>query len=177
MSVLASGLQQSRGRGGHAERVPAHQSRMQDGRHGNGHRMAAHAKRCHRAAGSASQRHPVSEEGFGVEVGADNRGGGRPLQDVQQTGESPGGLQTTALQWSGTSLSARSQTGDELAKILVEFASQQRMSEDLLRAITGNQRGLSWAQTLLAVRRPRPSNKQCHATVQQLHALIETIMK
>ncbi|KAM8878139.1 tektin-1-like isoform 2-T2 [Spinachia spinachia] len=79
--------------------------------------------------------------------------------------------------------SARSQMGDELAKVLYEFASQQRASEDLLGAVAENQGELRLARARLAVRRQRPSKEQCHdpaqsellAEVQQLRAHIDRL--
>lgn len=42
---------------------------------------------------SASQRHPVPEEGAGAEVGRDYCGNRRPHSIAEQSGEGPGGLQ------------------------------------------------------------------------------------
>ncbi|KAI3354492.1 hypothetical protein L3Q82_019004, partial [Scortum barcoo] len=79
--------------------------------------------------------------------------------------------------------SAKSQMEDQLAKILSEFASQQRMRDDLQVAITENERVLSLAQARLALRRQRPAKEQCYdpaqsqllAEVQQLTAHINKL--
>uniref|UniRef100_A0A3B4VLR5 Tektin n=2 Tax=Seriola dumerili TaxID=41447 RepID=A0A3B4VLR5_SERDU len=79
--------------------------------------------------------------------------------------------------------SAKSQMEDQLSKILSEFASQQRIREDLLVAITENEHFLSLAQARLDVRRQRPAKEQCHdpaqtqllAEVQQLTAHINRL--
>ncbi|KAM7413646.1 hypothetical protein PAMA_020842 [Pampus argenteus] len=73
---------------------------------------------------------------------------------------------------------AKSQMEDQLSKILSEFASQQRIKEDLQVAVTENEHFLSLAQARLALRRKRPGKEQCHdpaqsqllAEVQQLTA-------
>ncbi|XP_068566662.1 tektin-1 [Cebidichthys violaceus] len=79
--------------------------------------------------------------------------------------------------------SAKSQMEDQLAKILSEFDSQQRIGEDLRVAIAESERGLSLVQARLALRRQRPGKEQCHdaaqshllAEVQQLTAHINTL--
>ncbi|XP_039987594.1 tektin-1 [Xiphias gladius] len=62
--------------------------------------------------------------------------------------------------------SAKSQMEDQLSKILSEFASQQRIREDLQVAITENEHFLSLAQARLALRRQRPGKEQCQDPAQ-----------
>uniref|UniRef100_A0A8P4KD84 Tektin n=1 Tax=Dicentrarchus labrax TaxID=13489 RepID=A0A8P4KD84_DICLA len=62
--------------------------------------------------------------------------------------------------------SAKSQMEDQLAKILLEFASQQRISGDLQVAVTENEHALGLAQARLALRRQRPAKEQCHDPAQ-----------
>ncbi|XP_044057838.1 tektin-1 [Siniperca chuatsi] len=62
--------------------------------------------------------------------------------------------------------SAKSQMEDQLAEILSEFASQQRVREDLRVAITENEHVLSLAQARLALRRQRPAKEQCYDPAQ-----------
>ncbi|XP_054461235.1 tektin-1-like [Anoplopoma fimbria] len=90
----------------------------------------------------------------------------------------------TALQLNVQEIrSAKSQMEDQLVKILCEFASQQRIREDLQVAIVENQRVLSLAQARLTLRRQRPAKEQCHdpaqsqllAEVQQLNAHINKL--
>ncbi|XP_029298368.1 tektin-1 [Cottoperca gobio] len=79
--------------------------------------------------------------------------------------------------------SAKSQMEDQLAKILSEFASEQRNREDLQVAIAGSKHVLSLAQARLALRRQRPGKEQCQdpaqsqllAEVQQLTAKINKL--
>ncbi|XP_031151531.1 tektin-1 [Sander lucioperca] len=79
--------------------------------------------------------------------------------------------------------SAKSQMEDQLAKIMSEFASQQRIREDLQVAIAGSEHALSLAQARLALRRQRPGKEQCYdpaqsqlfAEVQQLTAHINNL--
>ncbi|XP_035536347.1 tektin-1 [Morone saxatilis] len=62
--------------------------------------------------------------------------------------------------------SAKSQMEDQLAKILLEFASQQRIGGDLQVAVTENEHALGLAQARLALRRQRPAKEQCHDPAQ-----------
>ncbi|XP_034401210.1 tektin-1 isoform X2 [Cyclopterus lumpus] len=79
--------------------------------------------------------------------------------------------------------SAKSQMEDQLAAILSEFASQERIGEDLQVAIAEREQVMSLAQARLALRRQRPGKEQCHdpaqsqllAEVQQLNAHISTL--
>uniref|UniRef100_A0A665V423 Tektin n=1 Tax=Echeneis naucrates TaxID=173247 RepID=A0A665V423_ECHNA len=79
--------------------------------------------------------------------------------------------------------SAKSQMEDQLSKILCELASQQKIREDLLVAITENQQFLALAKARLDLRRQRPAKEQCHdpaqiqllAEVQQLTAHINKL--
>ncbi|XP_018539570.1 tektin-1 [Lates calcarifer] len=74
---------------------------------------------------------------------------------------------TTALQLNVQEIkSAKSQMEDQLSKILSEFASQQRIREDLQVAITENEQFLRLAQARLDLRRLRPSKEQCHDPAQ-----------
>ncbi|XP_049890172.1 tektin-1 isoform X2 [Epinephelus moara] len=72
--------------------------------------------------------------------------------------------------------SAKSQMEDKLTKILSEFASQQRIPEDLQVAITNSEQALSLAQARLALRRQRPGKEQCHDPAQsQLLAEVQQL--
>ncbi|KAM6903692.1 tektin-1 [Lycodopsis pacificus] len=79
--------------------------------------------------------------------------------------------------------SAKSQMEDQLAKILSEFDSQQRIGENLRVAIAESEQGLSLVQARLALRSQRPGKERCHdaaqshllAEVQQLTAHIITL--
>ncbi|XP_070762517.1 tektin-1 [Enoplosus armatus] len=72
--------------------------------------------------------------------------------------------------------SVKSQMEDQLAKILSEFASQQRVREDLQVAITENGQALSLAQARLALRCQRPAKEQCHDSAQsQLLAEVQQL--
>ncbi|TMS07609.1 Inositol polyphosphate 5-phosphatase K [Larimichthys crocea] len=72
--------------------------------------------------------------------------------------------------------SAKSQMEDQLAKILLEFASQQRIKQDLQVAITENEHALSLAQARLVLRRKRPTKEQCHDSAHfQLFAEVQQI--
>ncbi|GAA6218797.1 tektin-1 [Lates japonicus] len=74
---------------------------------------------------------------------------------------------TTALQLNIQEIkSAKSQMEDQLSKIQSEFASQQRIREDLQVAITENEQFLRLAQARLDLRRLRPSKEQCHDPAQ-----------
>ncbi|KAK9526499.1 hypothetical protein VZT92_015196 [Zoarces viviparus] len=81
--------------------------------------------------------------------------------------------------------SAKSQMEDQLAKILSEFDSQQRLRENLRVAIAEGEQGLSLVQARLALRCQRPGKEQCHdaaqshllAEVQQLTAHINTLQE
>ncbi|XP_029026048.1 tektin-1 [Betta splendens] len=84
---------------------------------------------------------------------------------------------TTAFQMNVQEIkNAKSQMEDQLAKIQSEYASQQKISEDLQVAITENESFLSLAQTRLDLRCQRPAKEQSHdrarsqllAEVQQL---------
>ncbi|XP_042269426.1 tektin-1 [Thunnus maccoyii] len=78
---------------------------------------------------------------------------------------------------------AKSLMEDQLSKILSEFASQQRIKEDLQVSITENQHFQSLAQARLTLRHQRPGKEQCHdpaqsqllAEVQQLTAHINKL--
>ncbi|KAM7399760.1 hypothetical protein PAMP_019005 [Pampus punctatissimus] len=71
---------------------------------------------------------------------------------------------------------AKSHMEDQLSKILSEFASQQRIKEDLQVAVTENNHFLSLAQARLALRRKRPGKEQCHDPAQsQLLAEIQQL--
>ncbi|XP_054462348.1 tektin-1-like isoform X2 [Anoplopoma fimbria] len=72
--------------------------------------------------------------------------------------------------------SAKSQMEDQLAKISSEYASQQRIGEDLQVAITEREQVLSLAQARLALRRRRPGKEQCHDPAQsQLLAEVQQL--
>nr|XP_040045526.1 tektin-1 [Gasterosteus aculeatus aculeatus] len=81
--------------------------------------------------------------------------------------------------------SAKSQMEDQLTKILSEFASLQRIREDLHVAVVESEGVRSLAQARLALRRQRPGKEQCHdaaqcrllAEVQQLTAHISTLQE
>ncbi|KAM9338430.1 tektin-1 [Symphorus nematophorus] len=62
--------------------------------------------------------------------------------------------------------SAKSQMEDQLAKVLQDFASQQKTREDLQVAITENEQVLSLAKAQLTLRRRRPGKEQCHDPAQ-----------
>ncbi|XP_040901510.1 tektin-1 [Toxotes jaculatrix] len=62
--------------------------------------------------------------------------------------------------------SAKSQMEDQLSKILPEFASQQRIREDLQVAITENEHFLSLAKAKFDLRCQRPAKEQCYDPVQ-----------
>uniref|UniRef100_A0A8C2XDA8 Tektin n=1 Tax=Cyclopterus lumpus TaxID=8103 RepID=A0A8C2XDA8_CYCLU len=62
--------------------------------------------------------------------------------------------------------SAKSQMEDQLAAILSEFASQERIGEDLQVAIAEREQVMSLAQARLALRRQRPGKEQCHDPAQ-----------
>ncbi|XP_070684963.1 tektin-1 [Pempheris klunzingeri] len=84
---------------------------------------------------------------------------------------------TTAFQLNIQEIkSAKSQMEDQLAKILSECASQQKIREDLQVAITENEHVLTLAQTRLALRRQRPAKEQCYDPVQsQLLAEVQQL--
>ncbi|XP_034057546.1 LOW QUALITY PROTEIN: tektin-1 [Gymnodraco acuticeps] len=79
--------------------------------------------------------------------------------------------------------SAKGLMEDQLAKILFEFASEQRTREDLQVAVSDSEHVLSLAQARLVLRRQRPGKEQCHdpaqnqllAEVQQLNAHINRL--
>ncbi|KAK1880124.1 Tektin-1 [Dissostichus eleginoides] len=79
--------------------------------------------------------------------------------------------------------SAKGLMEDQLAKILSEFASEQRTREDLQVAVSDSEHVLSLAQARLVLRRQRPGKEQCHdpaqtqllAEVQQLNAHINRL--
>ncbi|KAK2846848.1 hypothetical protein Q5P01_009847 [Channa striata] len=81
--------------------------------------------------------------------------------------------------------STKSQMEDQLAKIQSEYASQQRIRDDLQVAISENKKYLSLAQTRLDLRCERPAKEQCHdsaqsqllAEVQQLTAYISKLFE
>lgn len=57
-----------------------------------------------------------------------------------------------------------------------EFASQQRIREDLQVAIAGSEHALSLAQARLALRRQRPGKEQCYDPAQsQLFAEVQQL--
>ncbi|XP_075961653.1 tektin-1 [Anarhichas minor] len=68
--------------------------------------------------------------------------------------------------------SAKSQMEEQLAKMLSEFDSQQRIGENLRVAIAESEQGLSLVQARLALRRQRPGKEQCHDAAQS-HLLAE----
>ncbi|XP_026197122.1 tektin-1 [Anabas testudineus] len=72
---------------------------------------------------------------------------------------------------------AKIQMEDQLAKVQSEYASQQRIREDLQVVITENENFLTLAQTRLDLRRQRPAKEQCHDPAQsQLLSEVQQLM-
>ncbi|XP_061137731.1 tektin-1 [Syngnathus typhle] len=74
---------------------------------------------------------------------------------------------SAAFQFSVKQLKAvKTQMEDQLAKVVSEFAFQQRTRDDLLVAITQNEHFLSLAKARLDLRQDRPPKEQCHDPAQ-----------
>ncbi|XP_054650626.1 tektin-1 isoform X2 [Dunckerocampus dactyliophorus] len=74
---------------------------------------------------------------------------------------------STALQQNVQQIkSAKSQMEEQLTKVLSEFASQQKIRDDLQVAITENEHFLSLAQARLELRKQRPAKERCHDPAQ-----------
>ncbi|XP_057695006.1 tektin-1 isoform X2 [Corythoichthys intestinalis] len=74
---------------------------------------------------------------------------------------------TAAFQFNIKQLkTVKNQMEDQLTKVVSEFASQQKNREDLIVAVTENNRFLSLAQKRLSVRQQRPTKEKCHDPAQ-----------
>ncbi|XP_077468018.1 tektin-1 [Stigmatopora argus] len=74
---------------------------------------------------------------------------------------------TAAFQFNIKQLkTVKSHMEEQLTKVVSEFASQQKNREDLIVAVTANDRFLSLAQKRLSVRKQRPTKEHCHDPAQ-----------